>query len=65
MDWKEHNRFVCVTEQEEIGVSGNLKGGAGTAENSMEGEERGLRMLTEAESSNVDVVKGRIKNRDD
>lgn len=46
MDWKENNRFVCVMEQEEIGISGNLKGG--TAENSMEGEERGgLRMLTE------------------
>lgn len=46
MDWKECNRFVCVMEQEEIGVSGNLKGG--TEEDSMEREERGgLKMLTE------------------
>lgn len=46
MDWKERNRFVCVMEQEETGVSGNLKGG--TEEDSMEREERGgLRMLRE------------------
>lgn len=46
VDWKERNRFVCVMEQEETGVSGNLKGG--TEEDSMEREERGgLRMLRE------------------